>query len=614
MHKSSLIAVATSLMIASSALSAAPQELQTGRAQHAFDHLGNIGAQADTVAASGGTIIYATGCGGVGYDGLPSTDALAKLMVETKAYNDRARAQGIKLILGYVCATSIVHLDTFDKNWSPAFRAKFKTPPAEWRQQDVNGKPLPSWYGGHYQPACMNNPDWVEYERFIVRQQLDAGHDGVFFDNPTVHPQGCYCAHCMSKFSEMLVAQKLIPANVDVGQARQLAAKYPKDFLRFRAGTARDFLAKIREFARSVKPAALVTCNNSLNTPDVLYAQAQTYGYNIYEMSKTEDLVVVEDMSTQPRLLPGGRTLEYGPTLAQLHAIAHGKPIVANELAEADNHTPPNLCRLAMVEAAAHDASYLSWPTWPEDQRARMSKALRAQADLLRDNANLLNDTQPRADVILFLPFRRWTETKRCAASELAAKLSAANYQYKVASEDDIVAAVTPAATAVPASGLRTAAATGARQVFLVESRTVLLPPESAALEKFESAGGLVIAADEGDWTKSLESGLKRSLDITAPPTVRAVVRDQNGRSIVHVYNLAIERLSSFDDKVTPASDITLRVRVPLTNVKSVKSLTADETSTRGTLKFTIDPTSRDVILETMIPKLEISTMLVIEP
>jgi hypothetical protein len=40
-----------------------------------------------------------------------------------------AKASGIKLALAYVCSTSIVKLETFDKNWSKEFRAQFATPP-----------------------------------------------------------------------------------------------------------------------------------------------------------------------------------------------------------------------------------------------------------------------------------------------------------------------------------------------------------------------------------------------------------------------------------------------------------------------------------------------------
>ena len=48
-----------------------PRELRVGRAGHAFDHLGGFGDQAEAAAASGATIIYATGLGGAGYSGLP---------------------------------------------------------------------------------------------------------------------------------------------------------------------------------------------------------------------------------------------------------------------------------------------------------------------------------------------------------------------------------------------------------------------------------------------------------------------------------------------------------------------------------------------------------------
>jgi hypothetical protein len=79
---------------------------------------------------------------------------------------------------------------------------------------------------------------------------------------------------------------------------------------------------------------------------------------------------------------------EYGPIYELLHAISHRKPVVACALADGDYHTAPNLVRLAMAEAAAHRASYLAWPTWPENVRQKMIAAIRPQADLLRKNAS----------------------------------------------------------------------------------------------------------------------------------------------------------------------------------------------------------------------------------
>ena len=101
-------------------------------------------------------------------------------------------------------------------------------------------------------------------------------------------------------------------------------------------------------------------------------------------MSANEDFVTIEDMVSQPRTLPDGRSIEYGPTCEQLRAIVHGKPLVVCTIAEADYHTPPSLTRLAMAEAAAHGASYLLWPTWPEEVRGKMIDAVRPEVGFLR--------------------------------------------------------------------------------------------------------------------------------------------------------------------------------------------------------------------------------------
>jgi len=67
------------VVVVSNTRRSAAQELgplATGMAGHAFDHLGNIGDQAKAAAASGATIIYASGFGGMGYGGLPAADEL----------------------------------------------------------------------------------------------------------------------------------------------------------------------------------------------------------------------------------------------------------------------------------------------------------------------------------------------------------------------------------------------------------------------------------------------------------------------------------------------------------------------------------------------------------
>jgi hypothetical protein len=577
-----------------------PDELRVGRAQHAFDHLGNIDEQADAATAAGATILYVTGCGGLGYSGLPSTEELNRQREQNAAYLRRARNSGIRLALGYICATSIVKLDTFARHWPEEFRARFRTSPSGWRQQDRNAAPLPSWYGGDYQPACMNNPDWRTYEKFIVRLQLESGCDGIFFDNPTVHPQGCYCEHCMTRFVAFLKKEKALPKidSVSVNAARQLAVTRTNDFLRFRCTIARDFFAEMRAYARNVKRGALVTANNSLNSAGVLFAQCRSYAYNISEMSKAEDFVVVEDMSSQPRILPGGKTIEYGYMYAQLHAISHGKPVVAVTIAEADYHTPPNLVRLAMAEAAANGASYLSWPTWPEIERPRMAAAIRPQAEFLKSHEALLNDTRRRADVLLFLPFRNWLQSDKCKTTELAAALSRANVQYTVLSEDDMahLDRFTPV------------------NVLLVGSMADLRDDELRLTKRFVAKGERIIFAEQPDWLHAVKSAISNpSVSIDGPKSVRALVHDQKRRTIVHLLNLNIERLSSFQDRLQPAENLGVSVRLPVKSVRRVRALTADIGATSGELPFENRSEPTASVVEIRLPRLVVATLLVVE-
>jgi hypothetical protein len=385
----------------------------------------------------------------------------------------------------------------------------------------------------------------------------------------------------------------------ELEQLRQCADTHRREFLQFRATIARDFLAEMRRHARTINPQALVTCNNSLNLPDRLYAQSRQYAYNIAELSKAEDFVVVEDMATQPRTAADGRVYEYGPTYRQLHAISRGKPVVAVTIAEGDYHTAPRLVRLAMAEAAAHGASYLSWPTWPESQRQRMIDAIRPQADWLRSHEASLNDRTPRADALLFLPFQQWVDGDECQASVLAATLSRKNIQYRVVSED----------------GFELGEKMGRLPALLVQSRSAISSPQAAAVAAFEAAGGRVVTADQSDWLKSLNEAIgSPSITIEAPPTVRAVVYDQPDRTVIHLHNLNIERVSSFDDRVTPATDIRLRVRLLRDAVSQTLCSTADSQGTSGPLAFKLAKADGQSSVEFTVPRLEISAILTILP
>ncbi len=559
--------------------------LAVGLASHAFDHLGNIGDQAETAAACGANVIYAGGFGSLGYEGLPPPARLDRAAADIADYGRRARAAGARVLIGYVCGTSIVKLDTFDRNWTPAFRAQFKTPPGQWLQRGRDGNALPSWYGGDYRPACMNNPDWRTYEKQLVRLTLDAGYDGVFFDNPTVHPDGCCCEHCLRKFAGFIAAGDAQTAPIDT--LRELPQQHPRDFLRFRATIAADFLAEMRSFARSINPKAIITCNNSLNSPDAFYAQCRTYGYDIFEMSKAEDLVVVEDMATQPRTAADGSIVEYAPVYEMLRAIARGKPIVAVTLAEGDYHTPPNLARLAMAEAAAHGASYMLWPTWPAEVREKMTAAIRPEADFLREHADLLNAQPPPDAVLLLLPFEQWLDRTDCPQLATARTLVKENVPFRVVTVDDLDAALN----------------TNHESVVVAEAR----------FDHTKHAGVTAVDGSKPDWLAELRKHLhdqaiatpSRVELISAPATTRLVVRQiLDQRTVVHLLNLNVRRISSFEDRVTPAEHVRLHIRGH--KGSRVTAYTADAGGASGVMQTDADG-------NVTIERVELSTILLID-
>src|SRR5258705_12509847 len=72
-----------------------PNELRIGRAGHAFDHLGGIGAQAEAAAASGATIIYTGGLGEAGFQGLPPQKELGMLRESVAEDSSRAMQFGV---------------------------------------------------------------------------------------------------------------------------------------------------------------------------------------------------------------------------------------------------------------------------------------------------------------------------------------------------------------------------------------------------------------------------------------------------------------------------------------------------------------------------------------
>jgi hypothetical protein len=227
-----------------------------------------------------------------------------------------------------------------------------------------------------------------------------------------------------------------------------------------------------------------------------------------------------------------------------------------------------------------------------------MIDAVRPEVDMLGRQLLAFNSASPRRDVVLFLPCRGWLDSDVCKASALAAELSQANLQYEVLCEDDF----------------RLPRLQGAR-VSLVEGVSVLNAEEKAIVKEFCQGGGAVIAADNKDWMRQIKQHVGTpAVTVQAPATVRAVVRDQPRRTLVHLLNLNVVRRSSYEDEVHRAENVRLTVRVPFSSGCTVRAITADAEGTSGDLPTEFHHESDANAVAFTIPRLIVAAVLVIEP
>jgi hypothetical protein len=200
------------------------------------------------------------------------------------------QAAGIK-VFGYVQASNCVY--------DGSYRDK------DWYAQDPWGRRY-HYYTGRYM-TCWSHPEWLDHLRRIVKGIIEAGADGVFYDNPWhgiqplefggtwMGPAGCYCGRCRDAFRRD--AQLEMPELIDPAgdQASQT-------YIRWRARQVSDTLRMLSEYARSLEPGIVIAANNfdAVMRPSYL-----VYGIDLAQLARVQDVVVIEDYGL-PRWRPGG--------------------------------------------------------------------------------------------------------------------------------------------------------------------------------------------------------------------------------------------------------------------------------------------------------------------
>jgi dienelactone hydrolase len=577
----------------------------------AFDHLGGLAEQLDTAVAGRCTMVYATGIGRYSYNGLPPKAEMDAYVARLQEYNRKGHAGGVGLMLSYLCATSIVNVGTFAANWHDYFPdrpAAFA--PRRMLQQDIHGDNLASWYGGAYAPADMWNPYWRRYTRLTIKLAVEAGHDGVFFDNPTVHPTGNYSPYAMRAWERFLKREGVDTGKEKPGSPRALTQSQPERWRRFRVTEAADFLREMRDYGRSLKRSFVLTANNSLNSWDSFYSQPRGYGYSIPEQSRNEALITIEDMSSQPRRM-GDSYVSYAGTLRLLPAISSGRPLSICTTA-GDYTTPPNLMRLAIAECTAHDTSYMVWSCWEPAFRAANAAAVARYHDFLEAHTALFGSSRPVADLLLVWPYENWLRRGDCPTAYLARALSARNVQYDVVTEADLTR---ERLRAYPA-------------VVCAAAEELVRPATAERLRAYEQHGGIVTRAGpvETGAGSSRSRGLGMSVDldglgkalglasvtVEGASGIRAVVRrSKAGDCLLHLYNLNVARDDSYHDRVIPVENVRVSWLLPrgVAGVPRVRLLTPDEAGAEGWVPCEATRVGERTMLEFAVPKLWIWTV-----
>ena len=182
----------------------------------------------------------------------------------------------------------------------------------DWYARDPRGRRI-YYYTGRYM-TCWQHPAWRERLRKMIRGILQAGADGVFFDNPWygaqplhlggtwIGPAGCYCERCRAAFRSAADAE--IPTEIRPDDP--LSRRY----LRWRAEQVTATLRKLAAYARDLQPDAAISANDF---DAVMRPSKLIYGIDLASLAEVQDVMMIEDYGLprweRPTLLNNALTI-----------------------------------------------------------------------------------------------------------------------------------------------------------------------------------------------------------------------------------------------------------------------------------------------------------------
>ncbi len=225
----------------------------------------------------------------------------------------------------------------------------------DWYARDRRGR-LIHYYTGRYM-TCWLHPGWREQLRQRAREIVEAGADGVFFDNPWmglhalslfdtwVTGAGCACPRCREAYAAASGGRE-IPAHLDPEDPQT------RHYLDWRAGVMWDFIGELADYARSLRPGVVVTENvyDAVNCNH--YAE---FGVDLRRAVGFSDALMIEDHSL-PHLAADGTPVVNSITCKAARAWSGGMPVTTDPYMAGigfDPVYPARNFRRAVAEGAA---------------------------------------------------------------------------------------------------------------------------------------------------------------------------------------------------------------------------------------------------------------------
>jgi hypothetical protein len=198
----------------------------------------------------------------------------------------------------------------------------------DWFARTPAGRTIP--YFRNRLMTCWNHPDWVEEVATHAERVLDAGADGVFFDNLWMGATpwvlggeaggfaGCACARCTTALYEATGLR--VPRRLEPRSERT------RTYLAWRSEVVFQRLKGWAGRVRARNGKAWVLANNC----DVMLRDTRAlFGIRPARLAPLQDVLLVENVA-MPRFEPQRRRLIANALpLKALRAVAPGKPILS---------------------------------------------------------------------------------------------------------------------------------------------------------------------------------------------------------------------------------------------------------------------------------------------